>query len=62
MAPRSSSPQPGNLVFVHNGEGGSVGHVAIYAGNGYWYEASNPSTGVGKHRAWSSNVSYGRVL
>jgi cell wall-associated NlpC family hydrolase len=62
MARRVSSPQPGDLVFVHNGSGGSVSHVAIYAGNGYWYEASNPSTGVGKHRAWSSNVSYGRVL
>ncbi len=57
-----SSPQPGDLVFVYNGGGGSIGHVAIYAGNGYWWEASNPSTGVGKHRAWSSNVSYGRVL
>jgi cell wall-associated NlpC family hydrolase len=62
MARRISSPQPGDLVFVHNGGGGSVSHVAIYAGNGYWYEASNPSIGVGKHRAWSSNVSYGRVL
>jgi cell wall-associated NlpC family hydrolase len=62
MARSVSSPQPGDLVFVHNGGGGSIGHVAIYAGNGYWYEASNPSTGVGKHRAWSSNVSYGRVL
>jgi len=62
MARRISSPQPGDLVFVHNGGGGSVSHVAIYAGSGYWYEASNPSTGVGKHRAWSSNVSYGRVL
>lgn len=57
-----SSPQPGDLVFVYNGGGGSIGHVAIYAGGGYWWEASNPSSGVGKHRAWSSNVSYGRVL
>jgi|1186.fasta_scaffold52542_3 cell wall-associated NlpC family hydrolase len=57
-----SSPAPGDLVFVYNGGGGSIGHVAIYAGNGYWWEASNPSTGVGKHRAWSTNVSYGRVL
>jgi cell wall-associated NlpC family hydrolase len=57
-----SNPAPGDLVFVYNGGGGSIGHVAIYAGNGYWYEASNPRTGVGKHRAWSSNVSYGRVL
>ena len=62
MASRVSSPQPGDLVFVHNGGGGSVSHVAIYAGNGYWYEASNPSRPVGKNRAWSSNVSYGRVL
>ena len=57
-----SSPQPGDLVFVYNGGGGSIGHVAIYAGGGYWYEASNPSRPVGKNRAWSSNVSYGRVL
>jgi cell wall-associated NlpC family hydrolase len=62
FATRVSSPQPGDLVFVYNGGGGSIGHVAIYAGNGYWWEASNPSTGVGLHRAWSSNVSYGRVL
>lgn len=57
-----SNPQPGDLVFVYNGGGGSIGHVGIYAGNGYWWEASNPSAGVGKHRAWSTNVSYGRVL
>lgn len=62
VATRVSSPQPGDLVFVYNGGGGSIGHVAIYAGNGYWWEASNPSTGVGLHRAWSSAVSYGRVL
>jgi cell wall-associated NlpC family hydrolase len=57
-----SSPAPGDLVFVYNGGGGSIGHVAIYAGDGYWWEAANPSTGVGKHRAWSTSVSYGRVL
>jgi cell wall-associated NlpC family hydrolase len=62
VATRVSNPAPGDLVFVYNGGGGSIGHVAIYAGNGYWWEASNPGTGVGKHRAWSSNVSYGRVL
>ena len=59
---RVSNPQPGDLVFVYNGGGGSIGHVAIYAGGGYWWEASNPSMGVGKHRAWSSAVSYGRIL
>jgi cell wall-associated NlpC family hydrolase len=57
-----SQPQPGDLVFVHNGGGGSIGHVAIYAGGGYWYEAANPSEPVGKHRAWSTNVTFGRVL
>jgi cell wall-associated NlpC family hydrolase len=57
-----SQPQPGDLVFVHNGSGGSIGHVAIYAGGGYWYEASNPSQPVGKHPAWSTNVTFGRVL
>ena len=62
MATPVSDPQPGDLVFVYNGSGGSVGHVAIYAGGGYWYEAANPDETVGKHRAWSTNVSYGRVL
>jgi cell wall-associated NlpC family hydrolase len=57
-----SSPQPGDLVFVYNGGGGSIGHVAIYAGNGYWWEAANPEVGVGLHRAWTTNVSYGRIL
>ncbi|MDQ1617104.1 MAG: hypothetical protein QOJ60_3043 [Actinomycetota bacterium] len=62
MATPVSDPQPGDLVFVYNGSGGSVGHVAIYAGDGYWYEAANPDETVGKHRAWSTNVSYGRML
>jgi len=62
MVQHVSSPQPGDLVFVYNGGGGSVGHVAIYAGGGYWWEAANPSVGVGLHRAWTTNVSYGRVL
>lgn len=62
MVQRVSSPQPGDLVFVYNGGGGTIGHVGIYAGDGYWWEASNPSMGVGKHKAWSSNVSYGRIL
>ncbi len=62
MVQSVSSPQPGDLVFVYNGGGGSIGHVAIYAGGGYWYEAANPSAGVGYHRAWTTNVSYGRVL
>jgi cell wall-associated NlpC family hydrolase len=62
LAKPVSRPQPGDLVFVHNGGGGSISHVAIYAGGGYWYEASNPGQPVGKHPAWSTNVSFGRVL
>jgi cell wall-associated NlpC family hydrolase len=54
--------RPGDLVFVYNGGGGRVGHVAIYGGRGLWYEASNPGRPVGANRPWSSNVSYGRVL
>lgn len=52
---------PGDLVFVYNGGGGRVGHVAIYAGDDYWYEASQPGTPLGRHHAWSRSVSYGRV-
>jgi peptidoglycan DL-endopeptidase CwlO len=62
LATPVSRPQPGDLVFVHNGGGGSVSHVAIYAGGGYWFEAAHPGQTVGKHPAWSTNVSFGRVL
>jgi cell wall-associated NlpC family hydrolase len=54
-----SQARPGDLVFVHRG--GRVSHVSIYAGAGAWWEASNPRTGVGLHRAWTSSVSYGRI-
>jgi len=57
---KSSEKRPGDLVFVFNGGGGSIGHVAIYAGNGMWWEAEHPGTVVGKHAAWSSAVAYGR--
>ena len=57
----SSEKRPGDLVFVFNGGGGSIGHVAIYAGNGYWWESPRPGETVGKHRAWSSDVAYGRA-
>jgi cell wall-associated NlpC family hydrolase len=56
----SSEKRPGDLVFVHEGGGGSVSHVAIYAGNGNWIEAANPRSDVRKGKAWTSNVSYGR--
>jgi cell wall-associated NlpC family hydrolase len=37
-----------------------VSHVAIYAGSGAWWEAGSTRSGVGLHKAWSRNVSYGR--
>jgi cell wall-associated NlpC family hydrolase len=54
-----TSVRPGDLVFVQSR--GHVYHVAIYAGGNYWYEASNPRRGIGKHKAWSHSVTYGRV-
>jgi cell wall-associated NlpC family hydrolase len=56
----ASSVRPGDLVFVHGGSGGRVSHVAIYAGSGAWWEAGSTRSGVGLHKAWSRNVSYGR--
>ena len=40
-----SNLQPGDLVFFTNG-GSSVGHVAIYMGNGKIIHAANPKRGV----------------
>lgn len=54
-----SQVRPGDLVFVHSGS--YVSHVAIYAGNNMWWESSRPGKPVGKNRAWTSSVSYGRV-
>lgn len=54
-----SQVRPGDLVFVYRG--GTISHVAIYAGPGRWWEASTPGRPVGLDRAWSSAVSYGRI-
>lgn len=40
-----SEVQPGDLVFYYNGS--SIGHVAIYIGNGQIVHAKNPSAGIG---------------
>ena len=55
----AAQARPGDLVFVQRR--GRVSHVAIYAGHGRWWEASNSSRPVGKNRAWTRSVSYGRV-
>jgi len=54
-----SQLKAGDLVFVRSGGGAS--HVAIYAGGGKWWESSRPGTPLGLHRAWTTNVSYGRA-
>ena len=49
----------GDLVFFHSG--GSIYHVAVYAGS--WYIVSAPHTGtrVKVQKIWSSQVLFGRV-
>ena len=38
------SIQPGDLLFYS--DGGSIGHVSIYIGNGQVVHASNPTNGI----------------
>lgn len=56
----ASQARVGDLVFVH--KGGTISHVAIVAGGGYWLEATRPGSALGKHKAWTSSVSYGSFL
>jgi cell wall-associated NlpC family hydrolase len=55
----AAQARPGDLVFVQHH--GRVSHVAIYAGHGLWWEASNSSHPVGRNKAWTRSVSYGRI-
>lgn len=55
----ASQVRRGDLVFVT--KHGRISHVAIYAGNGVWYESSKPGIPVGLHHAWTNHVSYGRI-
>jgi cell wall-associated NlpC family hydrolase len=52
--------RPGDLLFFRTGS--YAYHVAIFAGNGYMYEAPNPSETVGKHRIWSDSYVVRRLL
>ncbi len=54
-----ANAMPGDLVFVMSGSHAS--HVAIYAGNGMWWEAPHPGAAVRKVKIWSSNVQFRRV-
>ncbi len=52
--------RPGDLViFVSGGYGY---HAGIYAGGGYMYDAPHAGTTVGRHRIWTSNVVFRRLV
>jgi cell wall-associated NlpC family hydrolase len=52
-----SSARPGDLVFYLSG--GSAYHVAIYAGHGKQYSATDPRQGVRHQKISSSHVVFG---
>jgi peptidoglycan DL-endopeptidase CwlO len=51
--------KPGDLVFVMSGSHAT--HVAIYAGNGKWWEAPHTGARVRLVKIWSSHVQYRHV-
>ncbi|HEY2795967.1 MAG TPA: NlpC/P60 family protein [Micromonosporaceae bacterium] len=55
----AANREPGDLVFVLDGS--YAYHVAIYAGNGEWWEAPTQGESVRKVKIWSSHVEYRRV-
>ncbi len=56
----ASQARPGDLLIFRSGSYGY--HAAIYAGGGYMYDAPAPGQRVGKHKIWSSNVVFRRVV
>jgi cell wall-associated NlpC family hydrolase len=54
---RRADARPGDLVFYMSG--GSAYHVAIYAGHGYQYSATDPQQGVRYQPISSRNVLFG---
>jgi cell wall-associated NlpC family hydrolase len=55
----AKNAEPGDLVFVLSGSHAT--HVAIYAGNGKWWEAPTSGEKVREVKIWSSHVEYRRV-
>jgi cell wall-associated NlpC family hydrolase len=51
--------KPGDLVFVFSGS--YAHHVAIYAGNGYWWEAPHTGSFVRLVKIWSTDIEFRRV-
>ena len=52
--------QPGDLIVFRRGSYGY--HAAIYAGNGYMYDAPGRGRKVGKHKIWSKNYVVRRLV
>lgn len=57
---RRGAARPGDLVLFLRG--GYAYHVGIYAGGSYMYDSPRPGATVGKHKIWSRNVTFRRVL
>jgi cell wall-associated NlpC family hydrolase len=55
-----SQVRPGDLVFFKTSSG-RVYHVAIYAGGGKIWHASNPRTDITLAKIWTSRWSAGRI-
>jgi cell wall-associated NlpC family hydrolase len=51
--------KPGDLVFVFSGS--YAHHVAIYAGNGMWWEAPHPGASVRLVKIWSHNIEFRHI-
>jgi cell wall-associated NlpC family hydrolase len=52
--------RPGDLIFVDNG--GSISHVGIFAGHGYWWVAPHTGTRVHKQKIYAAHFLYGRII
>lgn len=55
-----SQAKAGDLVFFLSG--GYAYHVGVYAGGGYMYDAPTPGQRVGRHKIWSSDISFRRLV
>jgi peptidoglycan DL-endopeptidase CwlO len=55
-----ANARPGDLIIFL--DGGYGYHVGIYAGGSYMYDSPRPGQRVGKHKIWTWNVVFRRVL
>jgi len=55
-----ANARPGDLIIFL--DGGYGYHVGIYAGGSYMYDSPRPGQRVGKHKIWTWNVVFRRIL